>query len=68
MGEFLEKTLIAASQDQVWAALADIGSIYKWNPGVEGSKQTSEGEVVLGSSRMCDLGGKNYLDEQVGHI
>ena len=29
------------------------------------SRQTTGGDVALGSCRRCELGGKNYLDEEV---
>lgn len=29
------------------------------------SRRTSAGEVGLGSGRRCELGGRNYLDEEV---
>ena len=54
-----------APAGNIWAALADIGGIHRWNPGVVDSRETSEGETRLGATRRCDLGGKNYLDEEV---
>jgi hypothetical protein len=45
--------------------LADIGSIHAWNPGVVESHVTSDVSDGVGSSRRCELGGKNYLDEDV---
>lgn len=65
MTTFTTSTAIAAPRDLVWAALADIGSISAWNPGVLDSHTTSEEPTGLGASRHCDLGGRNYLDEQV---
>ncbi len=65
MGEFEESITIEASPEKVWEVLADIGSIYIWNPGVVRSKQTTPGRVDIGSRRRCDLGGKNYLEEEV---
>lgn len=65
MTEFAEHITINAPQEKVWAALADIGGIHLWNPGVVGSHQTSAGAVAVGATRHCDLGGKNYLDEEV---
>ena len=65
MSEFTESVQINASSDDVWAALADIGSIAVWNPGVKESRQTSNGEVTYGAGRYCNLGGKNYLQEEV---
>ena len=65
MATFSTSTTINASVDQVWATLADIGSIHAWNPGVEASHTTSELGSGLGTTRHCDLGGRNYLDEEV---
>lgn len=65
MTTFTTSTTIDAPRDRVWAALADIGSISVWNPGVLDSRTTSEEATGLGASRHCDLGGRNYLDEQV---
>ena len=65
MSEFEESLTINTSPEQVWSTLADIGAIARWNPGVKHSKQTTAGDVGRGSCRRCDLGGKNYLAEEV---
>lgn len=65
MGSFSVNTTIDAPVEAVWAALADIGAIYRWNPGVQDSHVTSDAESGLNATRYCDLGGRNYLDEQV---
>ncbi len=65
MATFTESIEIAASPNSVWGTLVDIGSIAEWNPGVVASRCTSGGEVDLGSKRICELGGRNYLDEEV---
>ena len=65
MGSFATETKIKAPVAEVWQTLADIGDIYQWNPGVEASHTTSEQCEGLGATRFCDLGGKNYLDEEV---
>ena len=65
MTTFSEQISIRADKDHVWKVLADIGSIYLWNPGVVDSRLTSDGEVGLGSERYCGLGGKTYLNETV---
>jgi len=65
MGEFEEQIIVSASPEKVWDVLADIGNIYLWNPGVVQSKLTTPGEVSVGARRLCNLGGKNYLDEEV---
>jgi uncharacterized protein YndB with AHSA1/START domain len=65
MGTFEVQTEINAPVADVWAALADIGSIYQWNPGVKASHATSDEADGMGATRHCDLGGKNFLDEEV---
>ncbi len=65
MTTFSEHISIRADRSHVWDALADIGSIYRWNPGVVDSRLTTGGAVGLGSERRCELGGKNYLHETV---
>lgn len=65
MSTFLVTTTVNAPVADVWAALGDIGGIHKWNPGVRASHTTSEIDSGLGATRYCDLGGKNYLDEEV---
>jgi uncharacterized protein YndB with AHSA1/START domain len=65
MGSFATETKIEAPITEVWQALGEIGDIYRWNPGVRAWHTTSEQGDGLGATRYCDLGGKNYLDEEV---
>ena len=65
MGTFAAETRIEAPVGEVWQALGEIGDIYRWNPGVRASHTTSEEGEGLGATRYCDLGDKNYLDEEV---
>lgn len=65
MGSFTVQRHIEAPVGRVWEALAEIGSIHVWNPGVHNSYVTSCEPTGLGSSRHCDLGGRNYLKEEV---
>lgn len=65
MATFTVDTRIDAPVDAVWRVLADIGSIASWNPGVVESRVTSDAAEGVGSSRRCELGGRNYLDEDV---
>ncbi|MEM8858393.1 MAG: SRPBCC family protein [Chloroflexota bacterium] len=65
MNRFATDIIIHAPIEKVWEALADIGTISEWNPGVVDSHITSQGKIGLGSTRYCDLGGKNFLDEEV---
>ena len=57
-------TWIDAPVEKVWSVLADLGAIYKWNPGVAKSHSTSETAQGDGATRHCDLDEKNYLKER----
>ncbi len=61
---FSISTYIDTSASKVWSVLTDVGNIAQWHPGVKASYLTSKVQG-LGASRHCDLGSKNYLDEQV---
>ncbi|NNF58879.1 MAG: SRPBCC family protein [Rhodothermaceae bacterium] len=65
MNTFIVTQRIAAPVEAVWAALADIGSIADWNPGVVASHTTSAQTDGLGASRYCDLGRAGDLHEEV---
>lgn len=65
MNSFATEITINASSERVWNTLSNIGTIYQWNPGVIDSRTTSEIGEGLGATRFCDLGGKNFLDEEV---
>lgn len=65
MNEFAVETMINAPVETVWVVLADVGDIAAWNPGVQASRTTSAQTEGVGACRHCDLGGKNYLDEEV---
>ena len=69
MSKFTTQVKIDAPKHKVWEVLADIGSIYKWNPGVAHSYSTSEENKGEGATRHCDLqttDGKRfgYLEER----
>ncbi len=65
MSTFSETITISTPREAVWQALADIRAIHTWNPGVLDSRQTSEGDVAIGSTRHCELPGHRFLDEEV---
>jgi len=65
VANFSETILIEAPAAEVWVTLADIGAISVWNPSVKQSHQITGGGAALGSCRRCELGGKNYLVEEV---
>lgn len=65
MARFTVQARIEAPQTQVWEALADLGGIHKWNPGVSSSYSTSEAPGGEGATRHCDLtDGRSYLKER----
>lgn len=64
MSTFTERTTIDAPRQDVWAALADIGTIAAWNPGLIGSRRTNDIDGV-GGARHCDLSAKHSLTEHV---
>ena len=65
MPRFSSQIRIAAPKEKVWEVLADLGGIYKWNPGVANSHATSESRQGEGATRHCDLQGKgDYLEER----
>ena len=60
---------INAPKEKIWGVLADLGSIYKWNPGVSHSYSTSPETGGEGAMRHCDLqnakgGSIGYLEER----
>lgn len=67
MAEFARSTLIDAPVDRVWRALDDIAAIEQWNPGVRESRLIGSRPSGEGAARFCDLGGRNYLHEEVVH-
>jgi uncharacterized protein YndB with AHSA1/START domain len=64
MSTFTERTTIDAPRQDVWAALADIGTIAAWNPGLIGSQRTNDIDGV-GGARHCDISTKHSLTEHV---
>lgn len=67
MTTFIETIKIAAPVADVWAILADVGSIAEWNPGLVGSNATNDVNG-LGATRYCDIDGRQNLDEEVVHF
>ncbi len=66
MGQFRKQIRIEAPKHRVWEVLADLGSIYKWNPNVSYSYSTSESGGGEGATRHCDVQApvKGYLEER----
>lgn len=65
MTRIVSHVSIDAPREQVWEVLADLGGIYKWNPGVSQSHATSEQGRGEGATRHCDLQNPTgYLEER----
>ena len=65
MPRFSTQVRIDAPKEKVWEVLADLGAIYKWNPGVAHSHATSDSTSGEGATRHCDLQRKSdYLEER----
>lgn len=68
MTKFSVSVKVDAPTEKVWEVLADLGSIYKWNPGVAHSHSTSDAPGGEGATRHCDIqNGKikmGYLEER----
>ena len=46
---------IDAPKDVVWAALADFGAVWKYNPAVESSRSLTDKNRGVGAERRCEL-------------
>lgn len=56
---------IDAPAEAVWAVLADLGGISRWNPGVAQSRVTSDQLEGEGATRHCELQNpRGYLEER----
>ena len=55
MTTFSTSVRIEAPIEKVWEVLSDLGSIYRWNPGVTHSYATSEATSGEGATRHCDI-------------
>ena len=65
MGHFTVSRQIDAPIERVWQVLDDFGDIQRWNPGVTASALTTEGEVDLGSERVCELKPVGSIKERI---
>jgi uncharacterized protein YndB with AHSA1/START domain len=65
MPSFSTEIRIAATPNEVWQVLADLGGIDRWNPGVLHSKGTPGDIAGVGAGRHCLLAGEKYIDEEV---
>ena len=66
MTTFSTTIKVNAPKEKVWEVLADLGSIYKWNPGVSHSYSTSSETGGEGAMRHCDL--QNAKGGSIGYL
>ncbi len=64
MGSIVTSVRIEAPKEKVWEVLSDLGSIYKWNPGIEHSYTTSDEATGENATRQCDLPNGAFLRER----
>lgn len=55
MSKLTREIWIDAPKNEVWAALADFGNIYRFNPSVPSSHSTNELSSGEGATRHCDF-------------
>ncbi len=61
MGHFELDLLCAASVDDAWSAVADVGALDKWWPGVEIC-------TVIGERRSCTVEGGVTIEEEIRSV
>jgi uncharacterized membrane protein len=64
MSSYATNVTINAPADKVWHILSDLGSIYKWNPGIIHSHSTSDAPSGEDATRQCDLPSGGFLRER----
>lgn len=65
MSKLVSTVVIAAPPEKVWAALADFGGVYRFNPSVPTSRSTSEQAGGVGATRHCDLKPMGSVEERI---
>lgn len=59
------RVFIDAPTSDVWAALADVGNVEAWNPGIESARVTSETDRGIGATRECVLSPMGTVQERI---
>ena len=49
------KLQINAPKEKVWAAIADLGGVFQFQPAVTASHYTSDEKSGVGAARVCEL-------------
>ncbi len=64
MTRISDSVKIDAPKEDVWAAIADLGDIQQFHPGVKKSYYTTEQREGVGASRRCELKPFGAVDER----
>ena len=59
------RVAIDATPAMVWAALADVGNVERWNPGVGSARVTSDRSHGVGVTRECVLSPMGTVQERI---
>ncbi len=64
--QFLEmEVTVDAPTARVWAAVADVGNVEAWNPGIASATLTSDAREGVGATRECVLSPMGTVQERV---
>ena len=59
------RVAVDAAPSTVWAALADVGNVAAWNPGITSARVTSEADRGVGATRECVLSPMGTVQERI---
>lgn len=59
------RVTVDAAPADVWAALADVGNVEAWNPGIDSARVTSETDRGVGATRECVLSPMGTVQERI---
>jgi ligand-binding SRPBCC domain-containing protein len=65
MGTLHHQIRIDAPIESVWAAVADLVAVQRWNPMVASARYISEQRQGVGAGRRCQLKPKGWMEERV---
>lgn len=66
MSHLERSVVIVAPAEEVWAVIADIGQVARWNPNVVSASCGPEARGI-GATRTCRLAPAGHVDEVVSH-
>lgn len=63
MTRITKSIIIEAPRQQVWAAVANLGDVYKFNPNVTKSYYSTAQKTGVGAARICELRPQGKIEE-----